>query len=531
MKQLYCRGKCEKRKEVLIMKKLKTTGLLLSALFLAVLFFFVSAEAAGGVTINKTNFPDDAFREYVSNREIDSNQDGKLSSAEIRAVRRINVSEMGITDLKGIGIFTELKELLCGRNELTALDISENPKLELLNASDNQLTEIDVSGNPGLETLICSGNPLGALDLSGNPELYHLDCADCSLTDLDISRNTKLEILHCEGNQIPILDIHAAPALVQAYSDPDRRKTVYEDRIQYIYESDWNEGVAYMLFVSKTTVIVDAKPVIRTQPKAVTVNEGKTASFTVAAKGNGLRYQWYYRTSSDGSQKAVISSGGKKATYSLTAAARHNGYQYRCKVTNAAGYAYTKWVTLTVNVKPVITTQPKAAAVKAGAKAVFKVVADGAKTYQWYYMKPDSTTWTKVSVNGTSASYSLTTAARHDGYKYRCRVTNAAGSVYSSAVKLTVVTEKPVIKTQPKSAAVTAGTSVTFKVTASGKALSYQWFYKKPGDSTWTKVSVRGTSAVYTLTAAARHNGYQYRCRVTNPAGSVYTSAVKLTVK
>ena len=43
-----------------------------------------------------------------------------------------------------------------------------------------------------------------------------------------------------------------------------------------------------------------------------------------------------------------------------------------------------------------------------------------------------------MTVNGKAATYSLTTAARHNGYQYKCTVTNSAGSVTSSAVKLTV---------------------------------------------------------------------------------------------
>ena len=60
--------------------------------------------------------------------------------------------------------------------------------------------------------------------------------------------------------------------------------------------------------------------------------------------------------------------------------------------------------------------------------------------------------------------------------------------------------------------------------------MSYQWYYLKPGGS-WTKVSSGGTSATYKLTTAARHNGYKYRCEVSNAYGSSFTNTVTLTVK
>ena len=247
-------------------------------------------------------------------------------------------------------------------------------------------------------------------------------------------------------------------------------------------------------FSDPATLTVGSKPVITAQPESVTVAAGSKATFKVAASGTGLKYQWFY-LKPGASAWTRVSSNGTSASYSLTAAARHNGYSYRCKVSNAAGSVESDIATLTIGSKPAITTQPKSVTAAAGAKATFKVVASGTGLkYQWYYLKPGAGTWTRVSSNSTSASYSLTTAARHNGYSYRCKVTNAAGAVDSSVATLTIGT-KPTITTQPKSAAVTAGSKATFKVVASGTGLKYQWYYLKPGAATWTKVSSNGTSA------------------------------------
>jgi hypothetical protein len=100
------------------------------------------------------------------------------------------------------------------------------------------------------------------------------------------------------------------------------------------------------------------QPAITAQPTDLTVAAGSTATFKVTATG-ATSYQWYYRKSASDSWTAVSAASGKTATYSLTAEARHNGYQYRCLVKNASGEVYTNTVTLTVSSKPVITTQPK----------------------------------------------------------------------------------------------------------------------------------------------------------------------------
>ena len=272
-----------------------------------------------------------------------------------------------------------------------------------------------------------------------------------------------------------------------------------------------------------------AYPSITAHPSSKTVNEGMTATFNVVAS-NATSYQWQYKKPNESTWNNVMSNG-TSATYTLTTAARHTGYTYRCKVSNAAGSVYSNTATLTVRPKPVISTHPASKTVSEGAIATFKVVATGATAYQWQYRKPNESTWNNVVSNGTSATYSLTAAARHNGYTYRCKVSNAVGSVYSNTATLTVGTpsSKPTITTQPASKTVNEGKTVTFKLVATG-ATAYQWQYRKPNESTWNNVMSNGTSATYSLTTAARHNGYVYRCKVSNAAGSVYSNTATLTV-
>ena len=326
-------------------------------------------------------------------------------------------------------------------------------------------------------------------------------------------------------------EIYCAEADYDEYFDSSSGTETFDTPGKYSfdahieYEEADEEGWGGFSVPTKYVTVVE-KLVIKTQPQSVKVAEGKTATFKVVASG-ATSYQWYYRKTSSSAWTAV-SNNGTSATYTLTTEARHNGYQYRCLVKNSARSVFTNIVTLTVNCKPVITTQPANAKVNEGKTATFKVVASGATSYQWYYRKTSSSEWTAVSNNGTSATYTLTTAARHNGYQYRCLVKNSVGSVFSNIVTLTVNC-KPVITSQPSNVTVTVGKTATFKVAATG-ATSYQWYYMKPGESTWNEVSTNGTSATYNLTTATRHNGYKYRCKLTNSAGSVYTSIVTLTV-
>ena len=133
------------------------------------------AVQSAGVAIDNTNFPDADFRTFVKN--FDTNKDDSLSDTEIAAVKVINCSHIGITNLKGIEYFTSLEELYCSANQLTALDVSKNTALTDLNCSGNQLTVLDVSKNTALTYLDCNNNQLTALDVS-NTDMDDLNCYD-----------------------------------------------------------------------------------------------------------------------------------------------------------------------------------------------------------------------------------------------------------------------------------------------------------------------------------------------------------------
>ena len=274
------------------------------------------------------------------------------------------------------------------------------------------------------------------------------------------------------------------------------------------------------------TLTVRCKPIITKQPTDVTVNVGEKATFEVRASGV-VSAQWYYRVSPTENWVAVRNLG-TSTVYSLTAQVRHNGYQYRCKLTNEIGSVFTKTVKLTVTEKPTITQQPVNVSANIGQKATFTVKALKATSFQWYYRNPEIGTWTKVKNNGTSSTYSLTVEKRHNRFQYRCLVSNSSGSVYSQTATLTVV-YIPVITSQPQNVKVAEGETIKLNVVATN-ADSFQWFYRKTPEEEWTKVTRNSTSAILSFTAAPRHNGYQYRCRVKNAYGTVYSGIATVTV-
>lgn len=91
-------------------------------------------------------------------------------------------------------------------------------------------------------------------------------------------------------------------------------------------------------------------------------------------------------------------------------------------------------------VAPTVSSQPASASVNADSSATFTVTASGTTPLlcQWQVDKNDGSGWTDIS-GAVNASYTVEkVTADQNGWKYRCVIKNAAGSVESNAATLTV---------------------------------------------------------------------------------------------
>ena len=156
------------------------------------------------IAINEENFPDPVFRQLIAETyDLDKNQ--SLCVEECEAVEILDVSEKGITSLKGIENFTKLISLKCEKNKLTELDVSACARLVNLLCYQNELTSLDVSHNEKLQKLYCYANPLTTLNISNCKELEYIAANDCELTTLNVSDCEKLTDLFCHRNKLTSL--------------------------------------------------------------------------------------------------------------------------------------------------------------------------------------------------------------------------------------------------------------------------------------------------------------------------------------
>ncbi len=123
-------------------------------------------------------------------------------------------------------------------------------------------------------------------------------------------------------------------------------------------------------------LVVNTAPAITTQPVSLVQCTGTNATFTVAATGTGLTYQWQKNT--------VNIAGATNASFTINNIAAADAGSYRVVITGTCGNLTSGAATLTVNTAPAITGQPASLILCTGANATFTVTATGTGlTYQW----------------------------------------------------------------------------------------------------------------------------------------------------
>ena len=181
---------------------------------------------------------------------------------------------------------------------------------------------------------------------------------------------------------------------------------------------------------------------------------------------------------------------------------------------------------------PKITSQPRSTSVYEGDQATFTVGASGSGlSYQWIYIDANGK-WVNSGASGNkTATLRITGTSSLNGMQFFCVVKNGVGEVRSNRVTLTVNKQVvPTITTQPRSTSVYEGTQATFTVGARGGGLSYQWQYKE-SNGVWVNSGASGNrTTTLRITGTNNLNKLQFRCKVSNSRGTVYSNTVTLTV-
>lgn len=132
-----------------------------------------SKEQFEGIEINKENFPDTNFRNYLLSQTYGA--DGWLYKSEINGIKSMDISNQQIANLMGIQHFSAMHKLNVSGNQLVTLDLSANVMIDTLNCDNNLLAKLDLSTLSALMALRCAGNQLMCITLAEgcNPGTYY----------------------------------------------------------------------------------------------------------------------------------------------------------------------------------------------------------------------------------------------------------------------------------------------------------------------------------------------------------------------
>lgn len=193
-------------------------------------------------------------------------------------------------------------------------------------------------------------------------------------------------------------------------------------------------------FYTTIQVATQSAPTISTQPADAAVISGQTATFTIAATGTGLIYDWRKGTAQSNIAPPGATNSPAYTTPPTTLS--DDGSTYFVVVAGTGGTATSTPARLSVSAAPTgpsIGTNPASQSMVVGASATFTVVATGTNpTYQWRLGTPQASVPAPGTANAPSYTTPPTTLA-DNGASYFVIVSNTAGSVSSATATLTVL--------------------------------------------------------------------------------------------
>jgi hypothetical protein len=265
--------------------------------------------------------------------------------------------------------------------------------------------------------------------------------------------------------------------------------TVRTDMLKYRSSDRLIAAATHGRGIWTATLPVSCAAAITTQPAGTGTCPSGNATFTGAASGDGITYQWQVNAGGcTGASWANITNGGIYAgattgTLSITGATvALNGYAYRLVATGTCSptAANSNCASLAVLPAATVATQPVGATACANSTATFTGAASGASpVYQWQVSTNGGTSWAPIS-NATPYSGTTTgtltinpVADSMNNYRYRVQVSNTACSIVtnSNGAMLTVNT-LPTVTATASATNVCVGANAT--LTAAG-ADGYQW--------------------------------------------------------
>jgi hypothetical protein len=295
----------------------------------------------------------------------------------------------------------------------------------------------------------------------------------------------------------------------------------------YYYQCLVTENGTCTATSATSTLVVNTNPTITTQPVNKTICSGSNTSFTVAASGAPLTYQWQEKVGA-GAFANITNGGVYGGATSATLVLTNPGVgmstnQYQCIVSVAVCSNVTSSaVVLTVNTTPATPAAPTTPANPACNSAILTSVAAPAGI-SWYWQNTSSTT--SITTLPSTTDYTVNSSGT-----YYIRAVDVSGTCWSASTGTAIaINTSPAVTLAAVSKTVCSGTTVTFTTAASGTSPTYQW--QLNSGAGFGDIAAATTKTLNLGAVTPSMNSYTYQCVISVVScATITTSPYILTV-
>ena len=263
---------------------------------------------------------------------------------------------------------------------------------------------------------------------------------------------------------------------------------------------------------------------------ATTVNVNDSVKITASGKGGKAPFEYgFYVQKPSSSDWVTIKSYSESNTASFTPKAEGK-YSICVKLKGAVGETVKKYITLTVNKRPMKNTSTVSSKeIDLGQTVTIRGKSENGSsvTYAYYYKSVSEENWHAISnyTTTTSVTFKPSNAGSYDIY-----VKAKDSSGYIAKVNFVVKVHKALVNTSKiSSGVIDLGKSVTFTCSAINGSGSYQYalYCRKGSESSYRLLMDYTTNTSYTFKPDAKGN-YYFKLKVKDSIGYIASKEFSL---
>lgn len=269
---------------------------------------------------------------------------------------------------------------------------------------------------------------------------------------------------------------------------------------------------------------------------------GTSTSFTVAASGNSLVYQWK-KNGANLTDAAGKISGATTPTLTISNVVAADVAAYTCEISNPAGSILSNagYLNTIISVQPA----PVTTACTGNTGPIIDVIAHGLSlTYQWYDNGTNNTSYAGTAIQGATDYYYMPSASGPAGttkYYYCVIENNGEGCVRETTTRAAFTIGAAAnsgtayigsVGTTSRAVCPGGTTTTLLRVTgaSSGTGVSYQWQQSADGVNGWYTVTGGTNATTVNYTTPVLTTRTFYRIQVTTQSCTVYSGVLTINV-